>query len=532
MNNPLIYTSMEFGLRDDIRTYSGGLGVLAGDAMKSASDLGYDMIGIGMLPDLGYFDQRIVDGQQVEDFVPCGSREKLVEGPSVKVRLRGNDITVSSRRYDVKGQERQGKVCVVPVYFLSTNNEQNTSEGRMITSKLYSGDRLGQEVVLGIGSMRLVEALGYDPATVHVHMNEGHSAFAVLEKLRRTGNIEKVRETSTFTTHSLVAGHDVWDYGDARHALDGLLPANIQELAGHSHLNMTTLAHGGSRIMNAVSKRHRQEAKRYYGDDVLSVTNGVHPYTWTSPEFQALYDAELPGWRLDPSVLSGTSRIDKAKVAAAHRAAKQRVIDYVYDISGVRFDIDVPVLTWARRVVPYKRQTLLFRDMKRLKSILKGRWQVIYAGKAHPYYDEAKEMIATSIKCLAELKGAGINAVYLENYGMEMCSMLTAGSDVWLNTPMIPLEASGTSGMCAALNGVPHLSTQDGWWPEGYEEGVTGWAIGGSESDDERDADNLYHKLETISNSDIVGVGCGAIKKNGCVFTTERMDKEYAANVW
>ena len=531
MNNPLIYTSMEFGIRDDIHTYSGGLGVLAGDTMKSASDLGYDIIGIGMLPDLGYFDQRIVDGRQVEDFVPWDYREKLAEGPSVKVRLRGNDVTVSSWRYDVKGQERRGRVGIVPVYFLSTNDERNSPEVRAITAKLYNGDRLGQEVVLGIGSMRLVEALGYDPATVHVHMNEGHSAFSVLEKLRRTGKIELVRETSTFTTHSLIAGHDVFDYDTARHALDGMLPANIQELAGNDQLNMTTLARSGSRRMNAVSKRHREEAKLYYGDGVLSVTNGVHPYTWTSPEFQTLYDAELPGWRLDPSVLSGAYRIDKSKVAAAHRAAKQRMIDYVQDKTSVKFDVDVPVITWARRSVPYKRQTLLFMDMERLKGILKGRWQVIYAGKAHPHDDEAKEMITTSIKRLAELRVAEIPAVYLENYGMEMCSVLTSGSDVWLNTPRIPFEASGTSGMCADLNGVPHMSTLDGWWPEGYEEGVTGWAIGGSESDDARDADSLYYRLSTISGPDILDIGRGATK-NGGVFNTERMDKEYAERVW
>ncbi len=531
MNNPLIYTSMEFGIRDDIHTYSGGLGVLAGDTMKSASDLGYDIIGIGMLPDLGYFDQRIVDGRQVEDFVPWDYREKLAEGPSVKVRLRGNDVTVSSWRYDVKGQERRGRVGIVPVYFLSTNDERNSPEVRAITAKLYNGDRLGQEVVLGIGSMRLVEALGYDPATVHVHMNEGHSAFSVLEKLRRTGKIELVRETSTFTTHSLIAGHDVFDYDTARHALDGMLPANIQELAGNDQLNMTTLARSGSRRMNAVSKRHREEAKLYYGDGVLSVTNGVHPYTWTSPEFQTLYDAELPGWRLDPSALSGAHRIDMSKVATAHRAAKQRMIDYVQDKTSVKFDVDVPVITWARRSVPYKRQTLLFMDMERLKGILKGRWQVIYAGKAHPHDDEAKEMITTSIKRLAELRVAEIPAVYLENYGMEMCSVLTSGSDVWLNTPRIPFEASGTSGMCADLNGVPHMSTLDGWWPEGYEEGVTGWAIGGSESDDARDADSLYYRLSTISGPDILDIGRGATK-NGGVFNTERMDKEYAERVW
>ena len=516
------YFSMEIGLESSMPTYTGGLGVLAGDTIKSAADVGIPLVGITLLPRQRFVQE--LNGGQTERYELWKPENYMtLDNEHVTVRLYGRDVGVHAWRYDVEG--RKG---VVPVYFLDTSGNGNSKDDENIIPGIYQGNRLAQEAVLAIGGMKLLERLGYDP---HVfHMNEGHSALLTLYLFNKLHDMEKVRDKCVFTTHSLVAGHDEFNYDEVRDALDGFLPSNVHELVQYPTLHMTRLAMNSSRAMNGVSKKHGAETRKFYNrDDISSITNGVHQ-SWVCPEFAALYDAELPGWREDMEKLAGASGIDISKIRNAHRSAKQVAVDFIQDKTGVKFDMDLPIVSWARRIVEYKRPWLLFRDPERLANMFRGKGQVVYSGKTHPDNIEGKRTIAYILGQLANLRRCGVNAVYVPDYNMETCSVLSSGSDIWLNTPRVPLEASGTSGMCAALNGVPQLGTLDGWWPEGYQEGETGWAIGDGGSNDDHDAKSLHERLSMLLGTDISNTMRGSIR-NGVTHNTDRMVGEYA-KVW
>ena len=472
MQNPRVaYLSMEVGLNPSIPTYSGGLGILAGDTLKSAADKGLAVVGVTLLHNNGYFNQHIDGrGNQYESYTPFdprkGGMEELKE--RVTVNVQGREVSVRAWRYDIIG--RNGHI--VPVYFLDTNgvkdiNGVNTNRpwDEDITSKLYGGDhayhRITQEVVLGIGGARMLQRLGYDVETYH--MNEGHSAFLTLELLRQSGyNPDKVREKCVFTTHTPVPdGHDRFPYDIVRDVIRDL-PNNIQEYAGNKDnmLNMTLFALNLSRFTNAVSQKHAEVTRKMFpGHEIHSITNGVHSYTWTSREMQEVYDGLVPEWRQDPSNLRKIIESHDAisQIKSAHQTSKARLLDYVRKTAGVEFDPELLTIGFARRSTEYKRPDLILRDLSELKRIGKGKIQLIFAGKAHPKDEKGRNLVYTINKRIRKLDG-DIKAVFLPDYDMALGAWLTSGVGLWLNTPRRPREASGTSGMKAAHNAIPSFS--------------------------------------------------------------------------
>ncbi len=543
------YLTAEIMLESHIPTYSGGLGGLAGDTVRAVSDMDYgkfpfDFVAVSLLYPEGYFTQRIIDGKQHEEYPRWNPADNGLglQREKVGVDVHDRRIEVGAWRYDVHGRKR-----TVPVYLLDTSELSgcnNSDYDRRITSRIYFGwdyERLLQETVLGIGSVRMLEAVGRDVSIFH--LNEGHAAFAIAERLRRGEDIENIRNSTVFTTHSPVAGHDGFDYDLINNVFNGTMPHNIQDFAGTDYFGTTRLALRGSRHVNAVSRKHGEESRRAfarYRPDIGYVTNGVHHTTWTSEAFRRLYDEELHGWQDEPLLLANAGRISREKIRAARYEAKREMARYLQEMHGITIDPRRRVLTWGRRfdgsycrdgvMSSYKRPELLFRDMDVLETVLrKFDWQVIYAGKAHPNNEAAKEEISRVIWHLGELNTKGVPAAFVPNYNMETCWYLASGSDIWLNTPRAPLEASGTSGMCAALNGVPQAGTQDGWWLEGFN-GRNGWLVGGEQSDDTTDARSLYSILER-SDPDNIDMSVGAIE-TGAIFNTHRMAKEYAEKLY
>lgn len=532
----IAYFTMEIALEDAIPTYSGGLGVLAGDYLRSAADLGLPVLGVTLLYKKGFFRQQVDDsGHQLEepvDWEPDELLERL--GETVAVEIDSRRVTIGAWRLELVG-ESGGRV---PVYFLDTDLEENDEAARQITDQLYSGDsghRLRQEAVLGLGGLALLGALGHSPAKFH--MNEGHSALLVLP-LFKEEDAEAVRDRCVFTTHTPVpAGHDRFK----RQLVSEVLgPERTSELEGlgcleTNELNMTELGIAGSSFVNAVSRRHRQVTEEMFpGVTVSSITNGVHAATWVAPSMAGLFDRYLTGWRVQNDLLRYASSIPLEELERAHREEKQRLLDQVVDRSGRVLDSSVLTIGIARRATAYKQTTLVLSDVERLVSIAKakGPIQLLFAGKAHPADRGGKALIEEIVAESERLSGE-VSVVFLEDYDLRLASLLVAGSDIWLNTPTKPNEASGTSGMKAAINGVPSLSALDGWWIEGCLEGVTGWAIGGLESGD--DATLLYEALEQSvlpafyeNQLGLAPVRRAAISLNGSFFTTERMAREYA----
>ena len=550
------YFSMEIALRNEMHTYSGGLGVLAGDTVRSAADMELPMVAVTLVSRQGYFRQIIdADGRQTEQphpWDPNAFTRPL--GAKVALRIDGRDVWVGARVYIHTGLGKGRQ----PVILLDTDLEENHPDDRGITDSLYGGDtgyRLKQEMVLGIGGLRLLQAIGFEVR--QYHMNEGHSALLALELLRRHAyppedlrpgespyDLPWVRDLCCFTTHTPVeAGHDRFDYALTGRLMDTPVDLSLlKQLAGESELNMTRLALNLSEYINGVAKRHAETSSHLYpGYHVHAVTNGVHPFTWTSPGFRALYDRYVPGWSHEPELLMRADCcLPDAAVWEAHSQAREALQARVAALTGVHLDPALPVLGFARRMTAYKRPDLLFTDIGRLRAIAAQRpFQIVMAGKAHPNDSGGKGLIETLHRHIAELAGA-IPMTFLPDYDMDLAALLVAGVDVWLNTPLPPMEASGTSGMKAAFNGVPNLSVLDGWWVEGCIEGVTGWSVGdGQSSTSDGDAAALYDRLENTvlplfhDNRDgWIAVMKGAIAKNAAFFNSHRMMRRYATEAY
>jgi starch phosphorylase len=552
------YFSMEIALEPDMPTYSGGLGVLAGDTLRAAADLRLPMAGVTLLYRQGYLRQRLdADGGQSEGSAPWPPEDFLEPlAPRVAVAIEGRPVHVRCWRYLVGGISGHP----VPVYLLDTALGENSPWDRTLTDHLYGGDaryRLAQEAVLGLGGVAMLRALGHEDVQVY-HMNEGHAALLALalveEQVRGRGgeavtaaDIEAVRRQCVFTTHTPIpAGHDQYPLELPRQVLgdERVVALDAAGCLDQGALNMTRVALVFSRYVNGVSMRHGEVSRRMFPHyPVNAITNGVHAPTWAARPFQRLYDQHIPEWRRDSLSLRHAVGIPQEEIRAAHAAAKAALLDEVYRRTGERLDPTALTLGFARRVTPYKRAGLLFTDLERLRRIAgqAGPLQIIYAGKAHPR-DEAGKATIRQIFAAAAALGATLPVVYLEDYGMSLARLLCAGVDVWLNTPQKPLEASGTSGMKAALNGVPSLSVLDGWWIEGHVEGVTGWSIGdGSEeeSDPEREAASLYEALESIiaplfyqRPPEFAAIMRSAIALNGSFFSAQRMLSQYVANAY
>jgi starch phosphorylase len=552
----IAYFTMEIALRNDIPTYAGGLGVLAGDTIRTAADLELLMVAVTLVSRAGYFRQRLDEnGRQFEEAAPWDPATHATPlAAKTSIALEGRTVWIGGWLHVVQGHMNGRQ----PVILLDTDLPENHPDDRLLTHSLYGGDeayRLKQECVLGIGGWRMLQALGFDAR--QYHMNEGHSALLALELLRRYAHppefvrpgespydIPRVRELCNFTTHTPVeAGHDRFSYDLVQRVLGEIVdPATLRLLAGEDSLNMTRLALNLSEYVNGVAKRHAEVSRHMFpGYRVQAVTNGVHPFTWTAPSFRKLYDRYLPGWCHEPELLvRADCCIPDAAVWEAHVEAKQALIERVSRTAGVTLHPKVPILGLARRMTAYKRPDLLFTDLERLKAIAHSRsFQIVLAGKAHPRDDGGKRLIEALHNHMRALRDS-ILVAYLPDYDMDTALAMVSGSDLWLNTPLPPYEASGTSGMKAAFNGVPSLSVLDGWWIEGCIEGVTGWAIG--DGGRAYDAEALYDKLENTvlplyygyagDPGGWIRVMKGAISKNASYFNSHRMMRRYATEAY
>ena len=557
-NSTVAYFSMEICLEQAIPTYSGGLGVLAGDTLRSAADLELPVVGVTLLHRKGYFQQQLDEGgNQQEQPVSWNPEERLERLDAlVSVTIEGRTVHVRPWRYSVRGVSGH----VVPVYLLDTALPENSAWDQTLTDSLYGGDthyRLCQEVVLGMGGAEALRALGHD-GDLHYHMNEGHAALATLTLIERQlagrphfeldeTDLDAVEARCIFTTHTPVpAGHDKFAMDVVRKVLGDDRSALLERAHGVSEgqLNMTHLALHLSRFVNGVAMRHRDVSKGMFPNfPINSITNGVHATTWAAEPFAQLFDRRIPEWRRDNLYLRYAVGIPLTEIREAHKACKATLLDEVKQRTGVSLDPDVLTIGFARRATPYKRADLVFSDPDRLLQIAEevGPLQVVFGGKAHPHDHGGKELIRRIHEASQRLADR-VRVVYLTNYEMDLGRIMTSGVDLWLNNPMKPLEASGTSGMKAALNGVPSLSVLDGWWIEGHVEGVTGWSIGSGiepEGDASKDANDLYVKLERVILPLFYGlpyayaeVQRATIALNGSFFNTQRMVEQYVRNAY
>lgn len=548
----IAYFSMEIALSPQLPTYSGGLGMLAGDTLRSAADGSAPMVAISLVYRRGYFRQQLSDaGQQTEADVPWSPEQLPEAGPIITLTMQERQIKLRAWRYDVIGVTGH----IVPVFLLDSDVDGNDPWDRKLTDHLYGGDtyyRLCQEAILGLGGILLLQALGVKPEVYH--MNEGHASLLTIGLLEERlqgrpltdvtdADRESVRQRCVFTTHTPVpAGHDQFGLDQMNQVLGHDRGAAIEAVGGlhNGLLNMTYLALSLSRYVNGVAMQHGKVSQYMFPEyKVHSITNGVHAATWMSASYQELLDTEIPEWRIDNRYFRSVYGIDPARISACHLKNKQRLFAWLARRTAHYFNPAVLTLGFARRVATYKRAGLLLHDPERLVAIAEkiGGLQILYAGKAHPADNAAKALIRDVFSAAAKLNSGSLKIYYIENYDWDLGAMLTQGVDVWVNTPRRPYEASGTSGMKAALNGVPSLSILDGWWIEGCAENTTGWAIENGETE-EAEANNLYTKLEKVIAPLWANPNAWAhlqqhcIGINGAFFNTQRMLSQYLTNAY
>ncbi len=585
---PVAYFSAEFGVHESLPVYSGGLGILAGDHLKSASDLGVPLVGVGILYAQGYFRQRLdAEGRQQEAYENLEPESRPVV-PALDAEGREVLVSVELPGREVFLKVWKAEVGRVSVLFLDADIPENAPEDRALTARLYGGDlrtRIVQELVLGVGGVRALRGVGIYPASYH--MNEGHAAFSVLERMRELvasgSSFEDAREEVTrhtiFTTHTPVpAGHDAFPRDLFREFTAGWPAAlgtdeeGLWSLGHHEEnwgpaFNMTVLAMNLSAARNAVSRLHREVSLEMWGylfpgeeEPITYITNGVHTWSWLAPEMATLLDRHGGGraWREEierPASWSFVEEIAPGELWETHRATKHAMVEFVNRrlrgrAGSEALDPDALTIGFARRFATYKRATLLLTDPERLRKIAKDPdrpVRFLFAGKAHPADEPAKEFIRALYRASAE-DFAG-HLVILEDYDMDVARRLVQGVDLWLNNPRRPLEASGTSGQKASLNGAPNFSALDGWWPEAYN-GRNGWTIGHEreyaslEEQDTEDAESLYTTLESsivplYYDRSASGVPEGwvammkeAIKTVAPTFSTQRMVQDYVRELY
>jgi len=542
------YFSMEIALESDIKNYAGGLGVLAGDFLKSAADLNFPLVGITLLNSQGYFLQKINSlGEQAE--VPdneynFSKLRKLTK--TTHIYIGRDKVELAIWQYSIKGKDDND----VLVFLLDTNLPNNKPEHQLLTGQLYGGDmdyRLKQEIILGRGGVKVLQILGYKNIK-KFHLNEGHGSFAAvrlfLSSRKKTvpERIQEVREKCVFTTHTPVKNaFDIFPLDQVlKYQKD--FPRKLPKLTDRGGINMTKTGLYFSGYVNGVALSHKKVSQTIFPDyQIQSITNGVHSLTWTSPEFQRLYDEFLPNWRNSSTILRQVNNIPLEKLWEAHQKAKKRLFEFIKKEQDVSLDKNIFTIGFARRFTAYKRPDLLFTNIEKLLDIQKkvGPIQIIYAGKAHPQDQRGKELI----KFIWEIKNKyqdQLKLIFLEDYEMDIAKLLVAGVDLWLNTPLPPNEASGTSGMKAAHNGVPQFSALDGWWLEGYVKHKTGWAIGHKVNGDKLEDVNKHdaYSLYKILATEILPIYYHApdkwreimrqtISLNASFFNTERVLQQY-----
>ncbi|WP_036488659.1 alpha-glucan family phosphorylase [Myxosarcina sp. GI1] len=556
-NRQIAYFSMEVAVGSAIPNYSGGLGVLAGDTLKSCADLRVPIVGVSLLYHQGYFEQVLDEwGNQQEKPVqwePERFLRPLTE--SIEVTIEQRLVRVRAWQYDIIGLSGY----TVPLILLDAGVEENTDYDRTLTDFLYGGDeryRFAQETLLGIGGVRMLNALGYR-GIERFHLNEGHASLLVLELLNRQHqeraaewDFNSIRSQCVFTTHTPVpAGHDRFGYELVQSVGEEVIPLDVlQMLAGSDRLNMTVLGLNLSHYVNGVAKRHEEVSQKMFpAQSIHHITNGVHSWTWTCDSFRTLYDRYIPGWSKDPAMLRHAIDIPQNEIWQAHLAAKTQLLELIKVRTNVSLATDILTIGFARRATAYKRIDLVFSDLDRLREIVSkvGQLQFVFAGKAHPQDHPGKESIRRIFEVARQLQGE-ISVVFLPNYDLDLARTIVSGVDLWLNTPQRPLEASGTSGMKAAHNGVPSFSVLDGWWVEGCIEGVTGWSIGSRESEtssseflNQEDGEDLYHKLQNQivpmyyrDREGWIELMRQSIALNASFFNTHRMVQQYVTNAY
>lgn len=537
LNPRIAYFSMEIGLKDEIKQYAGGLGILAGDTLKTAADMGIDMIGVSILYKNGYFKQILAeDGEQIESSENWDFQNLLTNtGIKFNIQLNNDLMYFEVWKYDIIGVT--GKIN--PVYFLNTDIPENHDENRYVSFNLYTPynhTRLRQELALGIGGVTALKELGHPSFDVY-HLNESHAAFSILALRKLFNSKEEAKNHVCFTTHTPAEhGHIIHQ----RNELEPLLSNEDYNLLSDdfegNELHMTKFSLNNSKFNNAVSEKHSAVSSEMFNKNIIAITNGIHVSTWASKKMTEVFDLKIPTWKNYPEDLQRAESITGDTIIAAHQEGKAELIEYISKNNLGNLDIDTFTIGFARRVDGYKRSGFLFYNLEKLKEIaekFRG-LQVIFSGKAYFDYKDGEDHIAHVIKLSKEDHGA-LKIVYLPNYGMNVSQLMVQGCDIWLNNPIKPLEASGTSGMKAALNGVPNLSTVDGWWAEGLNEGITGWAIGNKDDNDEvAELNDMYSKLENIiiptylNNKREWGrLMKSAIAYNASHFNTHRMLREY-----
>lgn len=537
----IAFVSMEIAVEPEMKCYSGGLGVLAGDFARAAADLGLPMVFVTLASRDGYVRQSIdSQGNQRGESDPWDPADWTTPlEPIVDLSIEGRAVAVRGWFRQIEGAGGAS----VAVLLLDTDLPQNRPEDRALTGRLYGGDaryRLRQEAVLGIATPRLLARLGV--AVRRWHLNEGHAALLPLELVHGGASVEAVRQATVFTTHTPVAaGRDRFDWALTQAVLDPDHLGTLQQVMPEAdELDMTKLALRLSCYANAVSKRHRDTARALYpGARIRSVTNGVHAGRWTAPAMAALFDASVPGWRVDSSRLAGIAQLDPAHICKAHASARATLIAEVAARTGIALDPERPILCYARRMTGYKRPTLPIESPDRLRAIA-GRYPLtlLFAGKAHPDDPEGQAAIAR-IGAFAKTCSSDLTIAFIADYGLDLAATLVAGADIWLNLPVPPLEASGTSGMKAALNGGLNVSTPDGWWLEGGREGVNGWTVGRPDSDPREHGGLLLQLLEDQVLPCWYGDGPrwqrmmrDAVASIGAAFGADRAMRDYARDAY
>ncbi len=545
------YFSMEIALASDVPTYSGGLGVLAGDTLRSAADLELPMVAITLCYVAGYFYQQIDPaGYQTEREINWEfSSELQEEKNTITLEVEDKKFKVKAWRYNVIGQGGH----IIPVYLLDSDVQGNEDWQKRFTHVLYDAtpyQRAVQEMILGIGGARLLEKLGYTDIDTY-HINEGHASMLALELLKKFKKPEEVKRRIVFTTHTPVpAGHDKFDWSIMENIFRERAPPNFRELAGQDQFNTTILAMSFARYVNGVSRKHGEVTREMFpehADTIDHITNGVHVGFWVSKPMKSVFTKFLPGWHVHPSLFNRAMEIDSEDLWQAHLDNKNKLIDYEKSHSWLLMDKNLLTVGFARRITQYKRPLLLFHNLERLAKVSKGKVQYIFAGKCHPKDNSAKGYIKTIHDHSKYLWDSYRTRVtFLENYDMDLSHLMVSGVDIWMNNPKRYLEASGTSGMKATANGVPNFSVLDGWWLEGYEQDpLAGWKIGPTPTDPnptednwDKEAGEIYSTIEDEivplyynDRNGWVSRMKHAIKL-GAYFNSHRMVYEYAAKAY
>ena len=547
------YISMEIGLDSNIPTYSGGLGVLSGDTIRSAADLELPMVGICLCYSSGYFYQFFNEfGEQKEREIEWNFFYEFDRIPHpITMKIENKDIKISAWQYNVIGQSGH----VLPIYLLTTDIEGNEDWMKNMTGSLYDStsrwNRIVQEMILGIGGVKLLKSLGYNNIETY-HLNEGHGSFAMVELYNiLNGDIEKVKEKVVFTTHTPVpAGHDRFKQDLVDKVFEDRMPSEVRKLADdNGKFNMTFLGMALSRYRNGVAKKHGDISRKMFPQyEIDHITNGIHLPFWVSKTFRKMFSRKWPNWRANPSILENAIELDDLDVFDAHIKNKFNLISYQKGHSWNLLDEELITIGFARRFATYKRAVLIFHDIDRIGKICKNSIQFIFAGKAHPKDTMGKNYIKEIHEKGEYLyDNYGVKVVIMENYNMDLAHMLVSGVDIWLNTPERYREASGTSGMKAALNGVLNLSVQDGWWLEGIKKQPNaGWGIGpddsnpddpGVSNDWDIDSNALYKLLEDEVIPTYMNHDEWIFKQKNAIalaayFNTHRMCMEYAEKAY